>query len=124
MVRAPLTIAFVVVMSCGAFAQTANPTEAATLLVGSSVYSSDAQEVGQVTAIDMAADGKITGLQAEISGFLGLGSSSVHLGSNEFKQNGNRIVLSKTADQVRGIPSESYHPLDRSGAASAPTASP
>lgn len=124
MVRGPLTIAFVLAMSCGALAQAPNPTEAATLVVGSPVYSSDAQEVGQVTGVDMGADGKITGLQAEISGFLGLGSSSVHLGSNEFKQNGNRIMLLKTADQVRGIPSESYHPLDRSGAASGPATSP
>ncbi len=124
MVRAPLTITFVVAMTCAAFAQAPNPTEAATLLVGSPVYSSDAQEVGQVTGVDMGDDGKITGLQAEITGFLGLGSSSLHLGSNEFKQNGNQIVLSKTADQVRGLPAESYHPLDRSGAASAPAASP
>ena len=67
------------------FAQEPTPTEAATRLVGSPVYSSDAQKVGQVAAIDMSREGRITGLQAEIGGFLGLGSSSVHLGANEFK---------------------------------------
>ena len=111
----PLAIVVAVAMSCAAFAQEPTPTEAATRLVGSPVYSSDAQKVGQVAAIDMSREGRITGLQAEIGGFLGLGSSSVHLGANEFESKGDRIVLSKTADQVRGIPSETYHPLDRSG---------
>src|SRR5262245_4504751 len=115
MVRCPLAIVLAVAMSGAAFAQEANPSAAAMTLVGTSVYSSDAQEVGRVTAVDMSGDGRITGLQTEISGFLGLGSSSVHLGPNEFEQKGDRIVLSKTADQVRGIPGDTYHPLDRGG---------
>jgi sporulation protein YlmC with PRC-barrel domain len=100
MLRSPLAIVLAVTMSCATFAQEPTPTEVATRLVGSPVYSSDAQKVGQVTAIDLGADGRVTGLQAEISGFLGLGSSSVHLGASEFESKGDRIVLSKTADQV------------------------
>jgi sporulation protein YlmC with PRC-barrel domain len=80
-------------------------------LVGLPVYSSDAQKVGQVTSIDVAADGRINAVQAEIDGFLGLGSSSVRITSDQFEQKGNRIVLTKTADQVRGVPSPSYQPL-------------
>lgn len=123
-IRGPLAFVLAVAMSCAAFAQESNPTEAATMLVGSPVYSSDAQKVGQITAIDLGADGKITGLQAEISGFLGLGSSSLHLGANEFELKGDRIVLSKTADQVRGIPGETYHPLDRGAPGSVPAVAP
>jgi hypothetical protein len=124
MVRGSLAIVFAVVMSCVAFAQEPTPTEAAATLVGTPVYSSDAQTVGQVTAIDLGADGRVTGLQAEISGFLGLGSSSVHLGADEFESKGDRIVLSKTADQVRGIPGQTYHPLDRGGSGSGPAVAP
>lgn len=118
MIRRPLALVLAVAMSCAALAQGPNPTESATTLVGLPVYSSDAQEVGRVTAIDMSADGRITGLQAEISGFLGLGSSSVQLGFSDFQHKGDRIVLSKTADQVCGIPSGTYQPFDRDGTGS------
>jgi hypothetical protein len=112
----PVAIVLALLLSSAAFAQQSNTAAVPepTVLVGSSVYSSDAQEVGRVTGVDVGADGKPTSLQAEISGFLGLGSSSVHLGSNEFTQKGDRIVLSKTANQVRGIPDESYHSFDPS----------
>lgn len=80
------------------------------VLVGLPIYSSDAEKVGQVTSIDLSADGTITTVQAEIEGFLGLGASSVRITSDQFEQKGDRIVLTKTADQVRGVPA-SYQPL-------------
>jgi sporulation protein YlmC with PRC-barrel domain len=83
----------------------------AQVLVGLPIYSSDAQKVGQVTSIDVSADGRITTVQAETEGFLGLGSSSLRITSDQFEQKGDRIVLTKTADQVRGVPSGSYQPL-------------
>jgi sporulation protein YlmC with PRC-barrel domain len=79
-------------------------------LIGLPIYSSDEQKVGQVNSVDVDADGRITSVQAEIEGFLGLGSSSVRIAADQFKQDGDRIVLSKTADQVRGVPGESYKP--------------
>ena len=87
------------------------PQLAHEVLVGLPIYSSDAQKVGQVTSIDVSADGTINTVQAEIEGFLGLGSSSVRITSDQFEQKGDRIVLTKTADQVRGVPSPSYQPL-------------
>src|ERR1700682_2168632 len=83
-------------------------------LVGLPVYSSDAQKVGQVTSIDVGADGRITAVQAEIEGFLGLGSSPVRITSDQFQEKGGRIVLAKTADQVRGVPDKSYKSFDPS----------
>lgn len=80
-------------------------------LVGLPVYSSDAQKVGQVTSVDVGEDGRMNAVQVEIEGFLGLGASSVRLASDQFEQKGDRIVLSKTADQARGVPSPSYQPL-------------
>jgi sporulation protein YlmC with PRC-barrel domain len=89
----------------------ATQPQLAEALLGLPVYSSDAEKVGQVTSIDVAADGRITGMQAEIEGFLGLGPSSVRITSDQFEQKGDRIVLTKTADQVRGVPSALYQPL-------------
>ena len=89
----------------------ARQPQLAQALVGLPIYSSDAQKVGQVTSIDVSADGTINTVQAEIEGFLGLGSSSVRITSDQFEQKGDRIVLTKTADQVRGVPSASYQPL-------------
>ena len=80
-------------------------------LVGLPVYSSDAQKVGQVTSVDIGEDGRMNGVQAEIEGFLGLGTSSVRFASDQFEQKGDRIVLSKTAEQVRGVATRGYQPL-------------
>lgn len=80
-------------------------------LVGLPVYSSDAQKLGQVTSVDVGEDGRMNSVQAEIEGFLGLGASSVRFKSDQFEQKGDRIVLSKTADQVRGVPAPGHQPL-------------
>jgi len=90
---------------------TATQPPLAQALVGVPVYSSDAQKVGQITAIDVGKDGRINSVQAEIEGFLGLGTNSVRLSSDQFQEKGDRIVLSKTAEQVRGVPSPNYQPL-------------
>jgi PRC-barrel domain len=79
-------------------------------LVGLPIYSSDEQKVGQVNSVDVGPDGRLKSVQAEIEGFLGLGSSSVRITADQFKQDADRIVLSKTADQVRGLPGQSYKP--------------
>lgn len=82
-------------------------------LVGLPIYSSDKEKVGRVKSVDQGTDGTINALQAEIDGFLGLGSSSVRITSDQFEQKSDRIVLAKTADQVRGVPDESYESFDR-----------
>jgi len=79
-------------------------------LVGLPIYSSDKQKVGKVTSVDVS-EGKVTGLKAEIEGFLGMSSGTVGMSADEFKQEKDRIVISKTADQVRGIPGADYAPL-------------
>jgi hypothetical protein len=87
------------------------PPQGSQALVGLPIYSSDQKKIGRVNSIDAGPGGTIKTLQAEIEGFLGLGTSSVRFTSDQFKQMGDRIVLLKTADQVRGVPSESYRPL-------------
>jgi PRC-barrel domain len=89
----------------------ANPAQAQqSPLIGLPIYSSDKQKVGKVTSVDVGSGGKVTGLKAEIKGFLGMDSGTVGMTADEFKQETDRIVISKTADQVRGVPGADYAP--------------
>jgi len=80
-------------------------------LIGLPIYSSDEQKVGKVASVDVGSGGKVTGIKAEIKGFLGMSSGTVAISADEIKQESDRIVISKTADQVRGIPGANYAPM-------------
>jgi PRC-barrel domain len=80
-------------------------------LVGLPIYSSDKEKVGKVTSVDVGADGKVTDIKAEIEGFLGMSSGTVGMSADEFKVESDRIVITKTADQVRGLAPPNYAPL-------------
>jgi len=96
---------------CGAPPCLANPAQAQqSPLIGLPIYSSDKQKVGKVADVDVGAGGKVTGLKAEIEGFLGMSSGTVGMTADEFKQESDRIVISKTADQVRGLAPPDYAP--------------
>jgi hypothetical protein len=86
------------------------------VLDGLPVYSSDNQKVGGVKSVEKNSDESVGTLQAEIEGFLGLGTSSVRFTPDQFKQAGDRVVLSQTAAKVRGEPDASYKSFDRGGA--------
>ena len=91
------------------------PAGAGGKLEGLPIYSSDNQKVGAVKSVEKNSDGSVGTLQAEIEGFLGLGTSSVRLTPDQFKHTGDRVVLSQTAAQVRGVPDASYKSFDRGG---------
>lgn len=73
-------------------------------LVGLPIWSSDEQHVGRVSAVELDADGTVNLLEAEIGGFLGIGQSTVWITSDNFTKDGDRIVLSMTADEVGALP--------------------
>jgi hypothetical protein len=83
------------------------------VLEGLPIYSSDNEKVGTVKSVEKNSDGSVGTLQAEIEGFLGLGTSSVRLTPDQFKQAGDRVVLAQTAAQVRGVPDANYKSFDR-----------
>ena len=58
-------------------------------LEGLPIYSSDNQKVGAVKSVEKNSDGSVGTLQAEIEGFLGLGTSSVRLTPDQFKHTGD-----------------------------------
>src|SRR3990172_9603417 len=57
------------------------------------VYSSDEKDIGEVAAFQRDADNKVIGMHADIGGFLGLGETRVNITPEQFKLQGDRVVL-------------------------------
>jgi hypothetical protein len=68
------------------------------------VYSSDGKEIGEVAAFQRDADNKVIGMHADVGGFLGLGQTRVDVTPAQFKLQGDRVVLSLTAEQAKDLP--------------------
>lgn len=72
--------------------------------IDKAVYSSDDKNVGDVAAIQRDASGTVTSLQADIGGFLGIGSSRVKVMPSQFTLSDDRVVLNLTSEQVKQLP--------------------
>jgi len=72
--------------------------------VDKAVYSSDDKNVGDVAAIQRDASGKVTSVQADIGGFLGLGTTRVKIMPSQFRLSEDRMILDLTAEQVKQLP--------------------
>ena len=80
-------------------------TEAqATSWVDKPVYSSDNKQVGEVVAFKRGADNVVTEMHADIGGMLGLGETRVKLMPEQFKLQGDRVVLNLTQEQAKNLP--------------------
>lgn len=73
--------------------------------VDKAVYSADNSNVGSVAAIIRDTSGKVTELQADMGGFLGIGTTRVRLMPSQFKLNSDRVDINVPADQVKALPS-------------------
>jgi hypothetical protein len=78
--------------------------EEAQALTGKPVYSSDGKKLGEVAAIERTADNKVTEIDADIGGFLGLGHHRIRLTPAQFKLQGDRVVLNLTEKQAKKLP--------------------
>ncbi len=72
--------------------------------IDKAVYSSDGKNVGEVVAFARDGSGKVTEMQADIGGFLGLGQTRVRLMPSQFKLMDDRVVLSITAEETKTLP--------------------
>ena len=77
--------------------------QAAKAWIDKPVYSSDGQKLGEVAAFLRTADNKITELQADIGGFLGMGEHRVRLAPAQFSLHSDRVVLDLTAAQAKEL---------------------
>jgi uncharacterized protein YidB (DUF937 family) len=78
--------------------------QAAKTWVDRPVYSSDGQKLGEVAAFLRTADNKVTELQADIGGFLGIGEHRIRLAPAQFSLHSDRVVLDLTAAQAKELP--------------------
>ncbi len=73
-------------------------------LQGTSVFTSDGQNLGRVVEVQRNPDGKIQSVQIQIGRFLGIGDKVVTIGADQLQQLGDRIKLRMDANQVRSLP--------------------
>ena len=71
---------------------------------GKAIYSSDNTKIGTVGSFQRDTSGTVTGLNADIGSFLGIGGTSVLLKPEQFTLNGDRVNVSMTADQAKSLP--------------------
>lgn len=72
-------------------------------LVGLPIYSTDGAKLGEITAVDLATDGKLRAIQAEMSYVLGLGTHSVLISPDDLRLRDNHVELPLRADDIRTI---------------------
>ena len=68
------------------------------------VYSSDNKQIGEVASVKRGADNVVTEMQADIGGMMGMGETRVKIMPNQFKLQGDRVVLSLTQEQAKTLP--------------------
>jgi len=73
-------------------------------LAGLEVWSSDGQQLGQVTKVNRAADGTVQSIYADVGAFLGIGGKTVEITSDQFQEKDGRIELSMTAEAAKSLP--------------------
>ncbi|KUO65025.1 MAG: hypothetical protein APF80_10550 [Alphaproteobacteria bacterium BRH_c36] len=83
-------------------APTTEPSNAA--MIGWPVYTFDGKNVGYVTAVDMGSDGKLTSVNADIGGFLGIGARSVKINADKFSKGQDRLNLSMSEKELETLP--------------------
>ncbi|HWV83120.1 MAG TPA: PRC-barrel domain-containing protein [Hyphomicrobiaceae bacterium] len=78
--------------------------EQAKALIDATVLSSDDKNLGEVAAIQRDSEGKVTELQADIGGFLGIGETRVRVAPSQFTVVDNKVRLTLTAEQAKALP--------------------
>jgi sporulation protein YlmC with PRC-barrel domain len=96
----------------GAVAQTTGPeqvtktlpaTPTAKDLEGKDAFSSDGQQVGKVTKVEVLADGNVKAVEIQSSGFLGFFSTTYVVPVDKVSVKGGRVDVSMTSDQVKKL---------------------
>jgi sporulation protein YlmC with PRC-barrel domain len=73
-------------------------------LMGLTAVSSDGTNIGDVRAVKITPDGKVTALQIQTGGFLGFGGKIVEIPEGQFTGIGKKVQLTFTAEQVSKLP--------------------
>ena len=73
-------------------------------VVGKTLYDRNNKKVGQIESVQEASAGNILSAELDVGGFLGLGAKRVAIPANQLQLEGDRLITSMTADQIRNLP--------------------
>jgi len=68
------------------------------------VFSSDGEKVGEVTEVMPSATGQGQKLRVQSDGFFGIGAKTVEINPDQYEAGQNRIELTMSADEAKGLP--------------------
>jgi hypothetical protein len=68
------------------------------------IYSSDNKNIGEVVSFKRGTDNVVTEMHADIGGMMGMGETRVKLTPEQFKLQGDRVVLNLTQEQAKNLP--------------------
>jgi len=72
--------------------------------VNKPIYSLDGTNLGKVVDFQRGPDSGVIGMHADVGGFWGYGMTRINLLTPQFKLQGDRVVLSLTAAEVKALP--------------------
>lgn len=72
-------------------------------LLGKAVWSSDGEELGEVTKVNEGSDMTPQSIHFDIGTFLGMGGKTVEVGAEQFSQNDDRIELTMNAEEAEAL---------------------
>ena len=72
--------------------------------VGKPVYSSDGKKLGEVAVFQRTPDNRVTEMNADIGGFLGIGEHRIRLTPAQISMQSDRVVLDLTSAQAKELP--------------------
>jgi hypothetical protein len=82
----------------------------ASTMIGSTVYSANEEEIGDISDVIVQIDGKVEGVVIGVGGFLGIGEKNVSIAMDRFQVQQDeageepRLVLSSTKEELQGAP--------------------
>lgn len=79
--------------------------EAAKEWIGRPLYSSDNKRLGEIAALQLGPDGKVSELRADIGGFLGFGETRVRITADQIKEvKDDSLVVTLTESEAKSLP--------------------
>jgi hypothetical protein len=79
-------------------------------LIGQSVETPSGDRIGEVEAVNIGADGKVTNVIVGVGGFLGVGERDVALGWKDLQiaNNGSKVVANLDKTRLEAMPAYKY----------------
>lgn len=84
--------------------QQSRTAEAGSALNGMDVWSADGERLGEVATVNLDTGGGIRSIYIQVGTFLGLGSKTVEIAPEQFREYNGRIVLELDAGEVSDLP--------------------